>query len=56
MNTGSYSRYLVVNHNGKEHAYKRITEPLRSTPESNTTLPINYTSIKNPKKSSLLDD
>ena len=46
-NTGKYSPYLAVNHNGKEYVYKCITEPLSSTPDTNTTLQISYTSVKN---------
>ena len=37
-NIGNYSQYLVINHHGKEYVYKCITEPLCSTPETNTTL------------------
>ena len=36
--TGNYTQYLVVTYNGKEYIYIYITESLRCTPETNTTL------------------
>ena len=50
--TGYYIQYPVINHNGKEYEkkiYICITESLCCTPEINTTLEINYTSINNKK-------
>ena len=57
---GNYIQYPIINHNGKEYEknlsiyhlsiHTCITESLCCTPESNTTLEINYTAIK--KKSS----
>ena len=52
--TGNYIQYPVINHNGKEYKnecmyiyiYTYITESLGYTAEINTTLYINYTSIK----------
>ena len=48
--TGNYIQYPVINHNGKEYEriciYMCITESLCCTAEINTTLQINYTSIK----------
>ena len=55
-NTGNYIQYPVINHNGKEskniYIYKIytcvcVTESLFCTAQTNTTLQINYTSIKN---------
>ena len=50
--TGNYIQYPVINHNGKEYEkeciyyiYICITESLCCTPETNTTLLINYTPI-----------
>ena len=47
---GNYIQYPVINHNGKEYEkdYMQlcITESLFYTVEINTTLYINYTSIK----------
>ena len=56
--TGNYIKYLVINHSGKEYEkeyiyiyiyiyiYTYITESLCCRPETNTTLYVNYTSIK----------
>ena len=48
--TGNYTQYPVINRNGKEYEkmyiYTCITESLCSAAEINTTLYINFTSIK----------
>ena len=49
--TGHYIQYLVITYSGKEYEkhiyiYICITESLCCTPETNTTLLINYTPIK----------
>ena len=48
--TGNYIQYPVINHNGKEYEkeyiYVYTSESLCCTAEINTTLQINYTSIK----------
>ena len=46
--TGDYIQYLIISYNGKESEKEYIqiiTESLCCTPETNTTLQINYTSI-----------
>ena len=47
--TGNYIQYPVINHNGKEYEKEYvhicITESLCCTPETNTTLLINYAPI-----------
>ena len=44
--TGNYIQYPLINHNGKEYAYICITESLCCIAVMNTTLYINYISIK----------
>ena len=47
--TGNYIQYPVINHNGKnmnKNAYICVTESLCCRAEINTTLQINYTSVK----------
>ena len=46
--TKDYIQYPIINHHGKgnEKEYVCITEPLCWIPETNTTLQINYTSLK----------
>ena len=46
--TGNYIQYSMINHHGKKHEkeYICITESLFCTPETNTILLVNYTSIK----------
>ena len=47
FSTGNYTQYPVINHNEKkEKKYIHEAESLCHTPETNTTLSINYTSIK----------
>ena len=49
QSTETYIQYPVINHIGKEYEkeYVCITESLCSTAVINTTLQINYASIKN---------
>ena len=49
QSTDTYIQYPVINYIGKEYEkeYVCITESLCSTAVINTTLQINYTSIKN---------
>ena len=50
--TGNYTQHLVITYNGKEsekeymYVHMYVTESLCCTPETNTTLQINCTSIK----------
>ena len=44
--TGNYIQYPLINHNGKEYAYICITESLCYIAVMNTTLYINYISVK----------
>ena len=46
--TGNYIQYLVITYNGKES--EKESESLCYTPETNTTLYINYTSFKTNKQ------
>ena len=54
--TGKYTQYPVINHKKKDiYICIRITESLCCAAEINTTLEINYTSVKFKKKNKDMD-